>query len=188
MAVANEKWQFVFLAEPRTASRAVRDALLKLPMSYKAGSHHISMEAMLNSRSLRHKRGYYTTFCVVRNPADIMITIWLQSWEYRQGVTLTEFLHQFGHDSPTHFFFRHAAWADVILRYEDLEDGLNCFLRLKHAPSVQLEVVGPTMDKEPWFRYYTVEDFEYLLSNFPEVTQSGYAEAIKQQVSAKNRK
>jgi hypothetical protein len=114
-----------------------------------------------------------------------MITIWLQSWEYKQGQELTEFLHQFGHDSPTHFFFKHAAWADEVLRYEDLEEGLNCFLRSIHAPSVQLKTVGPTEGKAPWFRYYTTTDLEYMLSNFPEVTQWGYADVIKRQISAK---
>jgi hypothetical protein len=185
MAVANEKWQFVFLAEPHTASRAVRDALLTIPGTYKAGSHHSPMDALLSHRGVRHKRSYYTTFCVVRNPADIMVTIWLQSWEYRQGMTLTEFLHQFGHDSPTHFFFRHAARTDEALCYEDLQEGLNCLLRSLHAPSIQLETVGPTEGKEPWFRYYTIEDLEYMLSNFPEVTQWGYTEAVQRQISAK---
>jgi hypothetical protein len=187
MAVANEKWQFVFLAEPHTASRAVRDALLKLPSSYKAGSHHISMRAMLNYKNLRHrKHNYYTTFCVVRNPADIMVTIWLQSYEYtKQGQTLGEFIRRFGVNKPTTYFFKHAPTANHVLCYEDLQEELNCLLRSLYAPSVTLDTVGPTKDKEPWFRYYTIEDLEYMLSNFPEVPQWGYVEAIQRQISAK---
>ena len=187
MAVANEKWQFVFLAEPHTASRAVRDALLTIPGTYKAGSHHISMAAMLNYKNLRHRnRDYYTTFCVVRNPADIMVTIWLQSYEYtKQGQTLGDFIRRFGANKPTAYFFKHAPTANEVLRYEDLEGGLNCLLRSIHAPSVVLDTVGQTKDKGPWFRYYTIEDLEYVLSNFPEATKWGYAEVIQRQISAK---
>lgn len=190
MAVANEKWQFVFLAEPHTASRAVRDALLTIPGTYKAGSHHISMEVMLNYKNLRHrKRSYYTTFCVVRNPADIMVTVWLQSYEYtKQSQTLGEFIRRFGINKPTAYFFKHAPTADHVLCYEDLQEELNCLLRSLHAPSVTLDTVGQTKDKDPWFRYYTAADLEYMLSNYPEIAQWGYTEVIQRQILAKNRK
>jgi hypothetical protein len=190
MAVANEKWKFVFLAEPHTASRAVRDALLKLDGSYKAGSHHISMEALLNYKSLRRRsRKHYTTFCVVRNPADIMVTIWLQSSTRRdEGETLGEYIRRWGVQKPSSFFFCHAATADEVLHYEDLQEELNGFLRLIHASSVKLETVGSTEGKEPWFRYYTADDLEYMLSNYPEIDQWGYTEVIQRQMQVKNRK
>lgn len=190
MAVANEKWKFVFLAEPHTASRATRDALLKLDGSYKAGSHHIPMEALLNYKSLRRRsRKSYKTFCVVRNPADIMVTIWLQSSTRRdEGETLGEYIRRYGVNKPHGFFFRHAAMADEVLHYENLQEELNGFLRSIHASSVKLERIGPTEGKEPWFRYYTAADLEYMLSSYPEIAQWGYTEAIQQQILVKNRK
>ena len=190
MAVANERWKFIFLAEPHTASRAVRDALLKIEGTYKAGSHHIPIAALLNYRCLRHrKKSYYTTFCVVRNPADIMVTIWLQSSTRRdEGETLGEYIRRWGISKPTSFFFCHAATADEVLHYEDLKEELNGFLRSIHAPSVVLETVGPTEGKEPWFRYYTADDLEYMLSSYPEIAQWGYTETIQRQILAKNQK
>lgn len=184
MAVANDKWNFVFLAEPHTASRAVRDALLKLEGSYKAGSHHIPIEALLNYNYLRRrKRHKYTTIATVRNPADIFVTLWMQSTGYRREIeTLQEYIRRWGLGNTEGFFFRHVNDADQVIRYENLESDLNCILISLQAPPVQLEVVGKTEDKEPWHTYYTKLDLEYLLWRYPEIARWGYAETLENRI------
>jgi hypothetical protein len=184
MAVANGKWNFIFLAEPHTASRSVRDALLKLQGSYKAGSHHVPIQALLNYRLLRHcQRSRYTTFCVVRNPADIMVTLWLQSSTYEQGETLAKYIRRWGTKKPDPFFFMHANQADEVIRYENLHEELNQLLQRLQAPSVKLEVVGRTQDKVHWYMYYTPADLKYMLDHFPEIAQWGYASIIQERIT-----
>lgn len=190
MAVANGRWNFIFLAEPHTASRAVRDALLKLDGSYKVGSHHIGMGAILNYRMLQHrKRSRYTTFCTVRNPADILATLWvLKPERERELETFAQYIRRWGVKKPDPFFFRHAKTADRVIRYENLQEELNFLLHEIGAPTVKLDTVGPTADKAPWFRYYTPPDLRYMITHFPEISQWGYVDVIRQQIDAKNRK
>jgi hypothetical protein len=85
-------------------------------------------------------------------------------------------------------FFRHASTADHVVRYENLQEGLNCLLRQFHSPSVQLDVIGQTPDKVPWFRYYTVNDLWFILGGYPDIARWGYTEEIHRQIDAKNRK
>jgi hypothetical protein len=197
MAVANDKWNFIFLAEPHTASRATRDALLKLEGSYNAGSHHTDIKTLLHQRHLhRRKRSRYTTFCTVRNPADILTTLWLQLQPPYNLITcesekrtFPDFIRYWGAERPETFFFRHATSADQTIRYENLQEDLNFLLRGLHAPSVRLgEVIGATRDKAPWFRYYTVADLRYILLGYPEIAHWGYSDEIYKQIDAKNRK
>ena len=190
MAVANGKWNFICLAEPRTGSRAVRDALLKLDGSYKVGSHHIGMDAIMNYRMLQHrKRSRYTTFCTVRNPADIMTTLWVQLPERERKLeTFAEYIRRWGVKKPDPFFFKHAKTADRVIRYENLQEELNSLLHSTGAPAVKLDVVGPTADKVPWFRYYTPPDLRYMITNFPEIGRWGYTDVIYQQIEAIKRK
>ncbi len=182
MAVVNDKRRFIFLAEPHTASRAVRDALLKVEGSYKAGSHHLPIGEILK-RTRHRKRSYYTTFSVVRNPADIMVSLWLQSSMYKNHTELlADYIRRWGKRKPTPFFFRHANDSDCIIHYENLQDELNSLLQKLQAQSIQLEVVGGTEGKAPWFRYYSASDLCFMLSNYPEVAQWGYTEAIRTQI------
>lgn len=192
MAIANDKWNFIFLAEPHTASRATRDALLKLEGSYNAGSHHSDIKTLLHQKHLhRRKRSRYTTFCTVRNPADILTTLWLQLQPTCESEdrAFPDFIRYWGAKRPGTFFFRHAESADRTIRYENLEGDLNFLLRGLHAPSVKLgEVIGATRNKAPWFRYYTIADLWYMLENYPEIAHWGYSDVIHKQIDAKNRK
>lgn len=185
MAVANDKYKFVFLAEPRTASRSVRDALLTLDGSYEAGTHHLEMRMLLRGTYLRHRqRSYYTTFCFVRNPADILITRYLQS-PVKEGDSLKDFLCRLGDKRPIDLFFKHAPGVDYVLRYEDLQDELDSVLHRLQCHTVKLGVVGKTEGKKPWFRYYSANELHYILAHFSEIAQYGYAIEINRQITAK---
>lgn len=185
MAVANEKYHFVFLGEPRTASRAVRDALLTLADSYEAGFHHLGMKELLSRGDLRwRQRSKYATFSTVRNPADILATMWILLSK-PSGETFEQYIRREGDSRPVNFFFRHALGADYILRYETLQEELDSILHRLICPTVKLKVVGRTEGKEPWFRYYSENDLHYILSHYPEITQYGYTDAIKRQIIAK---
>ena len=192
MAVANDRWNFIFLAEPHTASRATRDALLTLEGSYNAGAHHTDIHTLLREKHLRRrKRSRYTTFCTVRNPADILTTLWLQLQPtcVSEVRTFPDFIRHWGVKRPETFFFRHAERADQIIRFENLQEDLNIILRGLQVPSVRLgEVIGATRNKAPWFRYYTIADLRYMLEDYPEIARWGYSDEIHKQIDAKNRK
>lgn len=184
MAVANDRLNFIFLAEPRTASRATRDALLKLEGSYEVGTHHHLIEDLLDSY-LKCSRDAYTVFSTIRNPADEMVTLWLQSGTRPRshcGETFAEYIRRWGVGKPESFFFRHAESADQVIRYENLQKELDSLLRSFGVSPVKLEVVGPTEGKEPWFSYYTPRDLRYLLSSYPEIARWGYYDAIYRQI------
>jgi hypothetical protein len=100
-----------------------------------------------------------------------------------------DYIRHWGAEKWDPFLFRHAASVDQVIRYENLQEDLNFLLRGLHAPYVRLgEVIGPTRDKAPWFRYYTVADLRYILSGYPEIAHWGYSDEIYKQIDVKNRK
>ena len=172
MAVINDRFHYLFLAEPRTASRAMRDALLTHPGSREIGSHHASLRTLKSRYRLRRADRYYT-FSVVRNPADILVTEW---FEFGAGRSLFEYIRDrlyycSDSDNP---FFKHASTVKHFLHYEELQVGLDTLFGGLGIPFVVLPVVGKTLDKEYWRTYYSPETLHYLQSNCSEVSKFGY--------------
>lgn len=81
MAVVNHSQKWVFLAEPHTASRAVREALLANCGGSLVGHHHISLAELTGPREHMDPRriGEYKIIVGVRNPYDMMVTKWIYS-------------------------------------------------------------------------------------------------------------
>jgi hypothetical protein len=79
MAVVNHKQKWIFLAEPHTASRATREALLANCGGSPVGHHHIDLKELAGPREHMDPRriGEYKVIVGVRNPFDMMVTKYL---------------------------------------------------------------------------------------------------------------
>ena len=176
MAVINKKYHYVFLAEKHCASRVLRDVLLQHPGSENVAPHHATLSEVTKvCPILRENPDDFLVFSVVRNPADVLVTMHFAN-------SFQGYLRDIGRP-PTHAFFRHVEYVDVELRYENLERELNAVLSQVEAPKVTIprkeEYV--TGGKNPWPSYYEKEDINYIISSFPEVRRWGYAGIIRQE-------
>ena len=176
MAVVNKKYGYIFLAEKHCASRVLRDVLLGQPGSEYVAPHHASYNEVLDACPVvRENPGDFTTFSVVRNPADILVTMHFAK-------SFQDYLRDVG-SNPRRIFFQHADHVDIQLIYENLERELHIVLEAFQAPKVVLprkeEYV--TGGKNPWPSYYEKEDIDFILSTYPEIWNWGYAGTIRQE-------
>lgn len=176
MAIVNTTYHYVFLAEKHCASRVLRDILLQQPGSEYVAPHHATLgEVMAVCPVLRENPDDFLVFSVVRNPADILVTMHFAN-------SFQGYLRGIGRP-PTHAFFQHVEYVDAELRYENLERELNAILEPMGAPKVTIprkeEYI--TGGKNPWPSYYEKEDINYIISSFPEVRRWGYADTIRQE-------
>lgn len=172
MAVINHQHRYLFLAEKHCASRVLRDVLTQHPGSSHIAPHHGSYCEMME---LCPVASDFTAFSVIRNPADILVTMHLTR-------SFRDFMWHMSH-YPACIFFQHVHAADVVLRYETLEHDLNFLLRSLGAPEVTIphkeEYV--TGGKNAWPSYYEKRDIDFILGAFPEIEQWGYTDIIRQE-------
>ena len=176
MAVVNTTYNYIFLAEKHCASRVLRDVLLEQPGSEYVAPHHASYDEVLDACPVvRENPDDFTTFSVVRNPADILVTMHFAN-------SFQGYLRDVG-QHPGGLFFQHAKDVDIPLVYENLDRELNIVLEAFQAPSVKLprkeEYV--TGGKNPWPAYYEKEDIDFILSVYPEIHMWGYAGTIERE-------
>lgn len=146
---------WIFQAHPRTASTAIEAALGGEP----SPRHHDWLEPTAGEK----------TFCVVRNPFDVMVSWWLLNG----GGDLTEFIQTYAHSDLEHdgLLFYHAPRCDEVLFYEHLRWDLS---RLFKRP-IHLKRLNRTPDKKHWKTYYTHEAKLALMERYgAEVEQYGY--------------
>lgn len=189
MAVINDQFKYVFLAEQHTGSRAMTKALMEQPGSRIAGRHHITLKQLLDRRYLQPRQlDYYTIFCVVRNPADIMVTRWIVSAD-QQSTPFPRYIRRVieAWPNPNMVFFKHAHTANFVVKYERLNDDLKRLAEQTGMPVPTLPLVGKTPEKASWETYYTSDDLNFMLERYPEITKFGYIDIIKRNIRAKLR-
>lgn len=137
-----------FLASPRTASRAVRNAICDPKIGFvQQGAHHDGPE-----------QGYeingYHTFCAVRNHWDAAVSWWFNTRLNRrmEKPELEWFAKHFCQNdayfrSGTMFWFRNFHTVQTI-RYESLEPELNVILLEHGLPEVELPEFGISEERE----------------------------------------
>jgi hypothetical protein len=129
----SDEFRLVFLAQPRTASRAVAKLLTEQfgavdtptqGSEFGAGHHSAGIEY-----TLKYQRRGYTVFTVVRNHWDVIISWWYNNncsppWE--------DWLDYWCRDeqtnrwtAPGQLFHHHPPMADLVIRYESLETELS---------------------------------------------------------------
>jgi hypothetical protein len=176
VAIVNSKYGYIFLAEKHCASRVLRDVLLEQPGSEHVASHHASYDEVLSvCPTVRENPDDFALFSVVRNPADILVTMHFAN-------SFQGYLRDVG-SNPRRIFFQHADRVDIQLIYENLERELSIVLEAFQAPRVVLprkeEYV--TGGKNPWPAYYEKEDIDFILSTYPEIWNWGYAGTIRRE-------
>lgn len=177
MAILNNTYRYIFLAEKHTASRVLRDVLLQQhTASDNIAPHHITLpEIIYSCPTVREFPSRYKTFSVIRNPADILVTMHFAN-------TFQEFIRHTGSD-PNCIFFKHIRDADAVMHYEHLEDDLNDFFENIGAPKVTIPYKKEyvTGGKKPWPAYYEEEDIEFIIKAYPEIRYWGYEFIIRKE-------
>ncbi|KPK50095.1 MAG: hypothetical protein AMS22_12660 [Thiotrichales bacterium SG8_50] len=175
MAVINRRYRYLFLAEPHTASRALRNALLQHTDSHEVGSHHSTLKDL--KRRGVHGLSKCYPFSVVRNPADILVTKWLLSLP---GLDLAGYLKQLLQNcrDPYNLLFLHNHYTRTHLHYEALQHDLDTFFGSMGIPFIELPTVGATPGKRPWREYYGLDELNLLLAYCKELPVGGYDQII----------
>jgi hypothetical protein len=183
MAVINHKYRFVFLAEPHTGSRAVRDALCGLDGSTETnGDHHLDLIGCVEAGVLSHNEAeLYTVFSVIRDPHDILVSRWL--YHNRQRSPFADFVmracisEQFGYDGDLQstLFWRTAEQVDWFIRYGTLQRGLDTLLKYIGAPPIgELPVVGKSKEKPDWRDMWGASLEMFARKHFPDIRRYDY--------------
>lgn len=183
MAVINHKYQFVFLAEPHTGSRAVRDALCKLEGSVETnGNHHIDLFGCVSAGYLSHDEAeLFTVFSAVRDPHDVLVSRWL--YHNRKVTPFANFVdrarvsEQIGYsgDIEGTLFWRTYEQVDWFVRYETLHKGLNVLLASLGAPVIEeLPFVGKSEGRPDWRDLWSTPLESYARKHFPDVRRYHY--------------
>ena len=183
MAVINHKYQFVFLAEPHTGSRAVRDALCGLDGSVETnGDHHLDLHGCVAAGFLSIAAAeVYTVFSTIRDPHDILVSRWLYHTchhsSFADFVMRAHISEQIGYagDLQSTLFWRTAKQVDWFLRYETLHAGLNVLLAGRGVPQIkELPVVGKSEEKPDWRDMWSMPLEAYARKHFPDVRRYDY--------------
>jgi len=176
MAVVNKEFRFVFLCEPHTGSRAVREALLTIPGSVETnGEHHASLSRCTRLGFLTGREACsYTVFATIRNPADLLATCW---FVYGRKGTFENFVRHEGisFQQDDTLFWRTVNDVDILIRYEALELGLNTVLtECGYSGTLQLPTVGITVGKPHWTELWFPGLAEFAHDNYGDITRYGY--------------
>lgn len=178
MYVIPEK-KLVFLAQPRAASRAVRDYLeekyhvervLPRPMWPPGwGDHHTVCLKDIKEG----KYSDYTIFTTVRNPWDWLVSVYcwdtkdldlapdfetyLKTRFWKYCLFVNDDPMQLGEDygldpNPCRLFWLMPQLSDVVIKVEELDEKLSELLRV----GVKLDIVGKS-DRKGYREYYTPE-------------------------------
>jgi hypothetical protein len=137
-----------YLATPRTASRAVRDALLDPLVGFGiVGDHHDGPE-----------NGYDLTglnpFTVVRNPWDMVVSWWFNARMHKKQEKpslvwiANHFAQNRGYFWPGRMYRFSKVPGIINLRYENLGYDLNVLLEARGLPKVELPRVGVSEERE----------------------------------------
>lgn len=170
--------KLLYLANPRTGSHSVHQALQKKHGAIKNLSHHAEP---------RHIPQYNCEFAftTVRNPYDALVTWWLRM-QVRMTDPFLEFIQTFeGKDFVRNgkMFYQCIPGVEVT-RYENLEEGVNEMLVRAGLEPVKLPLANRTLRKKPWRTYYGPEEYAATNERFGEEIETLGYEVIHANSSA----
>lgn len=161
MAVVSDKFKYIFLAEPHTASRSVRNALIEQHGANEIGHHHISRAHLVSREGINLRRQKYTFFTVVRHPFDLLLTMYYVS---KRRLPFLEWLHE---KLEHGFSYTHGGKVlppDCYIRYERLDLELNNLMERLKAPRLELLLMGITKDKpKDYMTAYGPEEIAFVI-------------------------
>lgn len=171
---------FIFLAQPRTASRATRDFLNKeFNVKKKGNHHHVCPVTTENAKS-----DGYKVISVVRNHWDYIVSWWHKNPELfnetKKPRSFYEYVKDFatheanGHVKPHRLYWRYQPVSTHIARYESLWEDLADILDVDTTPYKSV-YVGRSANRNPYRDYYTDTAAAWLRGYYrDEITQYGY--------------
>lgn len=175
MAVLNKKYRFVFIAEPHTGSRSVRNALLELDGSQETnGDHHLTLEGCVRKGFITESESVqFNTFSTIRNPYDLLVTRW---WYHaRKFYSFNEWIKDFAaKEQEGGTLFWRSRDVHYLLRYEHLDLALNMLLVNQKIPWVNLNHTGKTIGKPNWQEMWDYELVRLSKLRFPDIERYGY--------------
>ncbi|MEM1319717.1 MAG: sulfotransferase family 2 domain-containing protein [Bacteroidota bacterium] len=202
--IINHQHRFCFFAIPRTASKSVAKLLIEAYGSQGILKRHSSYGEFI-AQAKPEERDYFT-FTTVRNPMDSVVSEYFKKksdhrgrfsrGSYRDGrpiapAALRRYRFIVENDASFAEYFaefyqepyrlpRHeetAQKADVVMRYEQLEEDFEKLLKKLNLPLHPLPKINATAGKRGHFLdYYTPEIVPQALSVFtPLMQQWGYS-------------
>ncbi len=173
--IINHKHQFMFFAEPHTASRACSKMLLKIQGSESLAHHHATSEQL--GKSIPESG--HLTFSVIRDPRDVIATkIAHAQYNYKTAAVVSKPV-----PTPPELVERYVKWGctrkrffyhdpDFVIRYEELEERLYSLLTLLKVKQIPpLEQSGVTREKKPWWEYFDRSQMNRMRRDIPEIQQ-----------------
>lgn len=164
MAFYNRERKFLYLFEPRTASRATLAAMKEAKLGTEIGTHHDDVERLtfwrrqhIKPKDLEGVR----IICNVRNPFDMLVSVWRHHGKSRERA-FQQFVEE--------------AWDSCLMQpsnrnmfkgatqfcwFEDLENDLQWTFTNPHI-KMEYNVGHKTPGKQPWHEYYTPEIMDRL--------------------------
>ncbi len=164
MAYFNRERKFLYLFEPRTASRGTLAAMKELKLGSDVGTHHDDVEKLtfwrrqhIKPKDLEGAR----IICTVRNPFDLLVSVWKHHGESRTRPFVR---------------FIDDCWDSILMQpsnrllykeatqfcwFEDLELDLQWTFTDERI-KMEHNMTHKTPGKEPWHSYYTDEIMDRL--------------------------
>lgn len=183
MAIVNRKYEFVFLAEPHTGSRAVREALQKLEGSVETnGDHHLDLQGCFAKGYLSEfEAETFLVFSAIRDPHDLLVSRWVYHdrqripfRDYLETARISEQQDSAGLTMDT-LFWRTCEQVDWFIRHETLHDGLNTILDQVGAPLIDsLPIVGRTQEKPDWRQLWDEDTEQWAQLFFSDICRYDY--------------
>lgn len=175
MAVIHKRKKWVYLFEPRTASRATERLLLTLSGCQKHGAHH---DGLPQVRPRIHNIDDFYVGVTVRNPIDVLVTEYVKD---SRDHSFDEWIKTIGnHHVPEPLT---GLWrgGNTFCWYENLQEDLRHMfqnmVRTSSRPDFDLDFVktDKTVDKQPWWTYPSEETLNALLVRYkPFLDRFGY--------------
>ena len=179
MAVINDKYEFMFLCEPHTASRSVRDALMQLETSRETSQyHHINVARAIHNHYLTPEQASeYYLFATIRDPHDLLVTKWFISVSRRDQTGFFKFISEHIKTLKDNtIFWRFYRDVNTFVRFEKLEQGVNQILRGLGAPTVTLDHKREykTDGKGHWRDEWSERAYRWAADNYQDINRYGY--------------
>jgi hypothetical protein len=185
----HQEKKMVYLAHPKTASHSTVDALTRVgfePQFPDEGHHAPFHEQRLLKRYKWPPRENWLVFTTIRNHWDWAVSLAFARRKFqRRNIPDTEWsvemfktvLRPCYYIEENKLFGLHAPHADIIIKFEHLEDDLNFVLSQRDLGPVELQHLRPTVwrEKQSYREYYTDETRNYIAERFKgEIEEYGY--------------
>lgn len=170
----------IFLAQPRTASRSIADALKKIGFVLHSG-HHLSLgDISSDITDPIHADNDWFIMSAVRNHYDIL-PCWLDHRDHYYKLPFgVEFLQAlleepFFDPDGKRLYWKYRDESTHLIRFEDLQANLNKILALRELGPVELPHIGKKEGRKHYSTYHTPETRTFIEDMFCEEMQElGY--------------